>query len=52
VGMVVFMDSRFAAQSIIDLMPSWLKEDLLKGDFGPDSIASLSRDFFSEARAR
>jgi DNA excision repair protein ERCC-2 len=52
VGMVVFMDSRFAEQRIIDLMPSWLRNDLLKGDFGPDSIASLSRDFFSEARAR
>lgn len=52
VGMVVFMDSRFAEQKIIDLMPSWLTEDLLKGDFGPDSIGSLSRDFFSEARAR
>ena len=52
VGMVFFMDSRFAEQKIIDLMPSWLREDLLKGEFGPDSIASLSRDFFSEARAR
>ena len=52
VGMVVFMDSRFAEQRIIDLMPSWLTEDLVKGEFGPDSISSLTRDFFSAARAR
>jgi DNA excision repair protein ERCC-2 len=52
VGMVIFMDSRFAEQKIIDLMPAWLREDLLKGDFGPDSIAAVSRDFFLEARAQ
>jgi len=52
VGMVFFMDSRFANQGIIDLMPSWLREDLLKGEFGPDSISSLTRDFFSTARGR
>ena len=52
VGMVLFMDSRFADQRIIDLMPSWLREDLLKGDFGPDSISSLIHDFFSSARRR
>ncbi len=50
VGMVFFMDSRFADQRIIDLMPSWLREDLLKGEFGPESISSLTRDFFSSAR--
>jgi Rad3-related DNA helicase len=52
VGMVLFMDSRFAEQRIIDLMPSWLREDLLKGEFGPESISSLTRDFFSSARGR
>jgi DNA excision repair protein ERCC-2 len=51
VGMVIFMDSRFAQQRIIDLMPSWLKDDLVSGDFHPDSISSLIRDFFSRARA-
>jgi DNA excision repair protein ERCC-2 len=52
VGMVFFLDSRFANQGIIDLMPSWLREDLLKGEFGPESISSLTRDFFSTARNR
>jgi DNA excision repair protein ERCC-2 len=52
VGMVFFMDSRFAEQRIIDLMPSWLREDLLKGDFGPEPVSSLTREFFSSARGR
>ncbi|MDA4131692.1 MAG: hypothetical protein OK454_01005, partial [Thaumarchaeota archaeon] len=52
VGMVFFLDSRFAQQRMIDLMPAWLREDLLKGDFGPESISSLTRDFFSSARGR
>ena len=52
VGMVFFMDSRFADQRIIDLMPSWLREDLLKGEFGPESISSLTRDFFSSQGSR
>jgi DNA excision repair protein ERCC-2 len=52
VGMVIFMDSRFANQRTIDLMPSWLREDLLKGEFGPDSISSLTRDFFSNGQRR
>jgi DNA excision repair protein ERCC-2 len=52
VGMVFFMDSRFAEQRIIDLMPQWLREDLLKGNFGPESISSLTREFFSSARGR
>jgi DNA excision repair protein ERCC-2 len=52
VGMVVFMDSRFSEQRIIDLMPSWLTEDLVKGEFGPDSISSLMHDFFCAAGAR
>ena len=51
-GMVIFMDSRFANQRIVDLMPSWLKEDLVKGDFEPESISSLTRDFFSSGHRR
>jgi len=52
VGMVFFLDSRFADQRIIDLMPSWLREDLLKGELGPASISSLTRDFFSSQGRR
>jgi DNA excision repair protein ERCC-2 len=50
VGMVFFMDARFASQRIVDLMPAWLKDDLVKGDFGPESTSQITRDFFSSAR--
>jgi DNA excision repair protein ERCC-2 len=52
VGMVFFMDSRFAGQEIIELMPSWLKDDLVKGEFGPDAMRTITREFFSGARIR
>jgi DNA excision repair protein ERCC-2 len=52
VGIVVFMDSRFASQRTIGLMPQWLREDLVKGDFGPERVGAVTRQFFSEARAR
>lgn len=52
VGMVFFMDSRFAQQRIIDLMPRWLKEDLVKTEGGPESITSITREFFSTAKSR
>ncbi len=51
VGMVFFMDSRFATQQIVDLMPSWLRDDLVKGHFAPDDIYALTRDFFARAPA-
>jgi DNA excision repair protein ERCC-2 len=52
VGMVFLMDSRFADQRVIDLMPPWLRGDLVKGEYSPESISVLTREFFSEARSR
>ncbi len=52
VGMVFFMDSRFAAQKIVDLMPAWLRDDMIKGEFGPVSIRVITQGFFSSARRR
>jgi DNA excision repair protein ERCC-2 len=52
VGMVFFMDSRFADQRIIDLMPPWLREDLVKGEFGTESISAVTQGFFSSSRPR
>ena len=52
VGMVFFMDSRFAEQRIIDLMPPWLREDLVKGEFRTESISAVTQEFFSSARPR
>ncbi len=50
VGMVFFMDSRFADQKVIDLMPSWLTDDLVKGKFEAESIRAMTQDFFTHAR--
>jgi DNA excision repair protein ERCC-2 len=52
VGMVFFMDSRFTDQRIVDLMPSWLTADLVKGKFSPESISTITQEFFLGARAR
>ena len=51
VGMVFFMDSRFGDQKVVDLMPSWLTDDLVKGRFEVDSISTITREFFASARA-
>lgn len=52
VGMVFFMDSRFAGQAIIELMPSWLRQDLIKGEFGVEAVTTITREFFSSGRVR
>jgi DNA excision repair protein ERCC-2 len=51
VGMVFFLDSRFAEQKVTILMPSWLKEDIVKGNYSPEEIGIITRDFFSSARS-
>ncbi|HEY6283925.1 MAG TPA: ATP-dependent DNA helicase [Nitrososphaerales archaeon] len=45
-GLVFFLDERFGAAAAVELMPSWLRKDLVIGDLSPDSISSLSRDFW------
>lgn len=45
-GLVFFLDERFATAAALGLMPSWLRKDLVVGDLSPDSISSLSRDFW------
>lgn len=45
-GLVFFFDERFAGSASIDLMPSWLKNDLTTGDFTPGAIESFSRGFW------
>ncbi len=52
VGMVFFMDSRFAQQKITDLMPSWLRDDLVKGEFTAESIRNVTQEFFWRGRPR
>jgi DNA excision repair protein ERCC-2 len=46
-GLVFFFDERFGSSAAIELMPSWLRRDLLIGNLSPTSIESFSREFWS-----
>jgi DNA excision repair protein ERCC-2 len=46
-GLVFFFDERFGSASATELMPYWLKRDLMVGDLSPGLIESLSRDFWN-----
>ena len=46
-GLVFFLDERFGSQVARDLMPSWLRRDMVVGDLSPSSIESFSREFWS-----
>lgn len=46
-GLVFFLDERFGSGAARELMPSWLKRDLVVGDLAPASIESISREFWS-----
>ena len=45
-GMVFLLDSRFDAPVMRELMPTWLSEDLVSGDFSPSEIEAIARDFW------
>ena len=46
-GLVFFFDNRFGSAAAMELMPSWLRKDLVLGDLSPASIESFSREFWS-----
>ena len=46
-GLVFFFDERFGSSAAKELMPSWLRKDLLVGNLTPTSIESISREFWS-----
>jgi len=46
-GLVFFLDERFGSTAARELMPSWLRKDLLVGNLTPTSIESISREFWS-----
>jgi DNA excision repair protein ERCC-2 len=45
-GLVFFFDERFGAAAAVELMPSWLRKDLVICDLSPEAITSLSRHFW------
>jgi DNA excision repair protein ERCC-2 len=46
-GLVVLMDERFNAEAARNLMPSWLRKDVVAGDLGPEAMGSLTREFWA-----
>ncbi len=46
-GLVFFLDERFGSPAARELMPSWLRRDMVVGDLSPSSIESFSREFWS-----
>ena len=46
-GLVFFLDERFGAPAAKELMPSWLRRDLLICDLTPRLIQAFSRDFWT-----
>ena len=48
-GLVFLLDERFSPNAVIDLMPSWLRKDLLIGDFTPQSLTKLATEFWDSA---
>jgi hypothetical protein len=47
--MVFLMDSRFNQPEILQMIPEWLKKDTRVGDFGPQEIETMVRDFFNQS---
>lgn len=45
-GLVFLLDHRFDAPAVRDLMPSWLCEDIISGDFQPADIETIANDFW------
>jgi DNA excision repair protein ERCC-2 len=45
-GLVFLMDHRFDSEAVRDLMPSWMKKDLVSGDFSPERLGRLTHDFW------
>jgi len=46
-GLVILMDERFNADAARNLMPSWLRKDVIVGDLGPATLGSLTREFWA-----
>jgi DNA excision repair protein ERCC-2 len=46
-GLVFFLDERFGSAAAKELMPSWLRKDLVVGDLTPSFIESISLGFWS-----
>jgi DNA excision repair protein ERCC-2 len=46
-GLVVLLDDRFSSLTVVNLMPSWLRRDIVVGNLGSRALTSLSHDFWA-----
>lgn len=51
-GLIFFLDDRFGSEAVVALMPSWMRKDLLVGDFSPESLGSVTREFWCSKEGR
>ena len=47
-GLVFFFDERFKSEAVKELMPSWMKRDLMVGDFPEAAIVELTSEFWGQ----
>jgi DNA excision repair protein ERCC-2 len=47
-GMVFLLDSRFSNPAVLELTPSWLKQDMITGDFSDEEIERMIEEFFEK----
>ncbi len=45
-GLVFLFDDRFSSGAVRDLMPSWLRKDLVARDFTPENPGPFTREFW------
>jgi len=45
-GMVFLLDSRFASTTVLELAPSWLRRDMVIGDYSTAEIAEVTEAFW------
>jgi Rad3-related DNA helicase len=45
-ALVFLFDDRFSSQGVRELMPSWLRKDLIVGDFSPASLSAITYEFW------
>jgi Rad3-related DNA helicase len=49
-GMVFLLDDRYDSPVVKDLMPNWLKRDLVCDHFEPEMLGQLTFDYFGPSR--
>ncbi len=48
-GLVFLLDSRFDSGVVRDLMPSWMKKDLVSGEFDPQTLHLITKQFWGSS---